>query len=125
MQNKNLACAIGDNSVRKKIYHEIDHCYRNNTILHCSTKDSRFSEVEDGTVNLEQRCLNEKITIGNQSDMNIASASEQERLKEDFSLRSPKFTLASKIILRKGVQVDFEAFIILNVTRGSNSFMGA
>lgn len=125
IQYKKLIIAIGDNSIREKIFHEIKNWCEFETIHHSSAYVSRFSEVGQGTVIMPQVCINAEVTIGNHCIINTASTIEHECIIEDFVHISPKASLAGNITLRKGVHVGLGANIIQGVTIGANALIGA
>ncbi|MEC5156966.1 acetyltransferase [Chryseobacterium sp. MP_3.2] len=125
IQFKKLIIAIGDNSIRERIYHDIKDWCEFETIIHSSAYVSRFSAVGEGTVIMPQVCINAEVTIGNHCIINTASTIEHECVIEDFVHISPKASLAGNITVRKGVQIGLGANIIQGITIGENAVIGA
>lgn len=125
LQGKEVIIAIGDNTIREKVFHQIKDWCEFETIQHYSAYVSRFSEVGEGSVIMPQVCINAEVKVGKQCIINTASVIEHDCIIEDFVHISPKASLAGNIIVKKGAHIGLGANIIQGVTIGANALVGA
>ncbi|MBN9313908.1 MAG: hypothetical protein BGO40_06830 [Chryseobacterium sp. 39-10] len=125
IEGKKVIIAIGDNTIRERIYQQIKDWCTFESVHHSSAHVSRFSEVGEGTVIMPQACVNADVKIGNHCIINTASTIEHDCIIEDFVHISPKASLAGNIRVKKGAHVGIGANIIQGVTIGEHALIGA
>ncbi len=125
LNNKNVIIAIGDNTIRERIYNQIKDFCNFETMQHYSAYVSRFTEIGVGTVIMPKVCINAEVKIGNHCIINTAAVIEHECRIEDFVHISPNASLAGNIIIKKGAHVGLGANILQGITVGENAVIGA
>lgn len=115
--------AIGNNKIRKEIVNNTNAKYF--SVCHTNSFISRFSEIGEGTVVMNNATINSEAKIGRHCIINTASIIEHDCVIEDFSHISPNATLTGNVKVGEGTHIGAGAIVIPNTTIGKWCVIGA
>ena len=123
----NVFIAIGDNSIRRKIYDKlrIKNISLNTTLIHPNTTISKSSLIEEQTFLSAGVIINAQVKIGVGCIINTGAIIEHECSIGQFSHIAPGAVLAGNVSIGSGCMVGANAVIKQGVKVGDNVIIGA
>jgi sugar O-acyltransferase (sialic acid O-acetyltransferase NeuD family) len=120
-----LFVAIGDNTVRKRIYENIISDYEFCNAIHPSAIIATHVEIGNATMIGANCIINSCSKIGNGVICNTASIIEHECIIEDFVHLAPNAVLCGNVKVGEGSFIGANAVIKQGITIGKNCIIGA
>jgi sugar O-acyltransferase (sialic acid O-acetyltransferase NeuD family) len=119
--------SIGDNSIRKKIFDDLDFlgCFSLNVIHPGAIIDETASIRQKGVMIAAGVCINPLAKIGNGVICNTACIIEHECVIEDFAHIAPGAILCGNVYVGSGSFVGAGAVIKQGISIGKNVIIGA
>lgn len=118
--------AIGNNSVRKRIFETSSiPTHRFATLIHPTAVISKNTEIGQGTVVMANVVINADAKIGKHTIINTGAIIEHDNTIEDYVHISPNATLAGGVTIESGVHVGASATIIPLIHVGHQVIVGA
>lgn len=117
--------AIGDNSVRKRIFEQLEEKADFSTIIHSSAIISKRSQIDEGSVIMEGVIIKVNCKIGKQVIVNTGASVDHDCLLEDFVHLAPQATLCGDITVGEGTIIGANALILPRINIGSWCKIGA
>jgi sugar O-acyltransferase (sialic acid O-acetyltransferase NeuD family) len=118
--------AIGSNSVRKRISHQLKpYSIRYATLIDPSATVSPYAEIMEGTLVMPGAVINASAKIGRHVIVNTSATVDHDCLVEDFVHLSPGVHLAGSVTVHQGAHLGIGCVAAPSVTIGANSIVGA
>ena len=125
--NNNPFIAIGDNSIRRKIYEKLrsNTIFLNTILIHSNTTISKSSLIEEQTFISAGVIINPQVKIGVGCIINTGAIIEHDCSIDKFSHIAPGAVLAGNVSIGSGCMIGANAVIKQGVNIGDNVTIGA
>ena len=125
--NNNPFIALGDNSIRRKIYEKLrsNNIFLNTTLIHSNTTISKSSLIEEQTFISAGVIINPQVKIGVGCIINTGAIIEHDCSIGKFSHIAPGAVLAGNVSIGSGCLIGANAVIKQGVKIGDNVIVGA
>ncbi|MCW9035820.1 MAG: acetyltransferase [Rhodospirillales bacterium] len=125
-EDQNIAIAIGENSLRKKIFENLkSRGFQFPNIVHPSAILSQSVELTTGTVVMPNVVVNSSAVIGDSCMLNTSSVVEHDCQLGDFVSIAPKAVICGGCEIGEGTYIGANASIIHSKTIGPWSVVAA
>lgn len=126
IENSDFFIAIGNNSIREKIYQELDSNHAEIvTLMHPNAVVSQTAKIGKGTAVMAGAVINEDAEIGNGIIINTCSSVDHDCRIEDFCHISVGAHLCGTVKVGKRTMVGAGATVINNVDICDDCMIGA
>lgn len=125
--NKKPFLAIGDNTIRKKIYEKLksDSVYLNTSLIHSNTMISESSSIKEQTYISAGVIINPQVKIGVGCIINTGAIIEHDCFIDSFTHIAPGAVLAGNVSIGSGCMIGANAVIKQGIKIGDNVIIGA
>ena len=125
--NNNPFIALGDNSIRRKIYEKLraNTISLNTTLIHSNSTISKSSLIEEQTFISAGVIINPQVKIGVGCIINTGAIIEHDCSIGKFSHIAPGAVLAGNVSIGSGSMIGANAVIKQGVSVGDNVIIGA
>lgn len=121
-----MIVAIGNNSVRAKIFAQLSlDGFSHATLIHPSAIISPSAFIDEGSVVMANVVVNADAKVGKGVILNTACVIEHDNIIEDFVHISPRVALAGNVKVGELSHMGIGSCTIQGVTIGKNSVVGA
>ena len=118
--------AIGNNTIREKIYNKLSKLGINQiTLIHPTAVIDKTVVIEEGTVVMENAVLNADVKIGKGCIINTAATIDHDCTINDFVHISPGVKIAGTVDIGKRTWIGIGSSIINNLTICDDCIIGA
>lgn len=118
--------AIGNNTIREKIYNKLSKLGINQiTLIHPTAVIDKTVVIEEGTVVMANAVLNADVKIGKGCIINTAATIDHDCTINDFVHISPGVKIAGTVDIGKRTWIGIGSSIINNLTICDNCMIGA
>ncbi|MDB2490783.1 acetyltransferase [Flavobacteriaceae bacterium] len=119
--------AIGDNTIRKKIYEKLksNSVYLNTSLIHSNTMISESSSIKEQTYISAGVIINPQVKIGIGCIINTGAIIEHDCFIDSFTHIAPGAVLAGNVSIGSGCMIGANAVIKQGVKIGDNVIVGA
>ena len=126
--HKNLCLAVGDNSIREKIYKEYNKIFPSikfPTLIHSSSIVGFNTEIGEGTVVMPLANIGPNTKINSFCIVNSAASIDHDSSMDSFSSLAPGSILGGNVVVGKRSVISIGATIKNNINIGSDVVIGA
>ena len=120
---KNVIISIGNNSIRKKLSHQLNTNF--STAIHPKAIVCETATIGEGSAIMAGAIINAATKIGAHCIINTAAVIDHDCTIENFAHISPSAALAGGVSVGEGAHIGINATIIQNITIGKWATVGA
>ncbi|WP_352418247.1 acetyltransferase [Proteiniborus sp.] len=120
----NAVIAIGQGSIREKIYNKLSKVNWVN-LIHPSTIISKYISIGKGNIICGGVIINPDCKIGNHCNINIGCTLGHDVILQDFSTLMPACNVSGNVVISKASTIGTGSCIIQNILVEENSIVGA
>jgi len=125
LENKNWIVAIGDNSIREKIYEKFMSTGSFVSVIHPSATVAQLADIGRGSLVAAKAVINPAARVGKGVIINTAAVIEHECEVGDFSHIAPGAVLTGKVKVGKRSFIGANAVVKQQVCIGDDVIIGA
>lgn len=120
-----LFLAIGDNTIRKKLYHQFQDRAKFATLIHSTVYFSKRASLKAGSVIMEGAIVKVNSVLGKQVIVNTGASIDHDCLIGDFAHIAPQATLCGGIEVGEGSLIGANSTILPGIKIGAWCRVGA
>lgn len=125
--NYNYTIAIGDNSIRQKVYSKLSEEYNGMyfpTLIHKSAVASNFTSIEEGTVIMPNATVGPNSKVGKFCIINTNASIDHDSQMLDFSSLAPHAVVGGNVKIGLRTAISIGSVVKHKIEIGNDSILG-